>query len=183
MLSAEVAGMDLAARDFSQGRRSMFRNLLIAALIWCACVADLGWATWTELRVAPEFLDLAVVVAYFSCRGRAFVFWSGVAGLLTAIVRAESAPLMILLFCSVGLIANWMQPAELKRATVTSSSFRSLLLLVVLSLGRSAVKQFPSTDFLFLIGIEQIAQLVFTFAVSILFCLAFVWFRRRHVWE
>lgn len=183
MLPADVAGMDLAARDFSQGRRSMFRNLLIAVLIWCACVADLGWSTWTDLRVAPEFLDLAVVVAYFWCRGRDFVFWSGVAGLLTAIVRAEPAPLMVLLFGSVGLIANWMQPAELQRASVMSASFRSLLLLLVLSLGRSAVKQFPSTDFLFSIGIEQIAQFVFTFAVSILFCLAFVWFRRRQVWE
>ncbi len=157
--------------------------LVIAVLMWSACVADLGWTAWTGLRVAPAFLELVVVIACLVCKPRLIVFWGGFAGLLVSVVHAEPIHFCVPLFASVTLVAAWTKPSEMKRPTVASVSIRSLLILIVLVFGRVAVQEFPSTEFLTVVDTELLAQVMLTFLISIAFCLFFTFLKRRTVWE
>ncbi|QDT31623.1 hypothetical protein [Thalassoglobus polymorphus] len=161
----------------------MFLNFVIAVLMWFACVADLGWTAWTDLRIAPAFLDLAVVVVCLFSRPQWIVFWGGVAGLLSSVVHVEPIPLCVVLFTSVTLIAAWTKPSEMKRQTFAATLIRCLLVLIVLKVGRIGIAHFPDTNFLGTIGMEQIAQVALTFLISITVCMLFMFLHRRHAWE
>ncbi len=161
----------------------MFLNLVIAVLLWISCVADFGWSAWVDFRIAPAFLDLAVVVICLFSRPHWIVTWGGVAGLLTSVVHALPIHLCVPLFASVALVAAWMKPPEMKRLTFAATSMRCLLILVALKFGRIGIRHLPETNFLSTIGIEQLAQVAFTFLISIAVCMLFTILNRRQVWE
>lgn len=151
--------------------------------MWFACIADLGWVAWTGLRVAPAFLELAVVIACLVSKPRMIVFWGGFAGLLVSVVHGEPMNLCVPFFASVALVAAWTKTSEMKRPTVTSVSVRSLLILIALVIGRVAVKEFPSTEFIKVVDAELLAQVTLTFLISIAFCLLFTFLQRRTAWD
>lgn len=161
----------------------MLRNFSIAVLVWFACVVDLGWAAWTNLSVAPAALDLVLVVTALFLKPRGILFWAGLAGVFASVVHAQPIHLCLPLYSTVALLAAFSQPSGLKRATLTRTAFRSLSILVMLGLGKAAFEEFPSLGFIESIGLEQLAQVAFSFLISITFCLLFLRLHRRSAWD
>lgn len=160
----------------------MIRNLCLGILIWLACLADLGWSVWTDLRIAPAFLDLAVVAAVLFTKPRLTVFWGGFVGLLVCVIHKESLQTIIPLYATISLLAVLTKPLEHKRATMTATAFRSLLILISLHFGKLWLDKFPSTDFISVITVEHLAQVAFSFLVSVLLCSLFVALNRKTAW-
>lgn len=161
----------------------MLQHLLIIVTLWCACLADLGWDIWTEMRIAPVFLDLAVVAIALLAKPRSIILYGGLAGILSSIVHAVPIILSLPLFATVSLIAAWYKPSELKRLTLAAGCTRSLLILSTLLFGRIALQQFPEIAPAGIFQLEQIARIAFTFVLSLLLCISANLLQRRSIWD
>lgn len=159
----------------------MVRQLFYLALLWGACVAELGWETWTGLRVAPAFLDLAVVIVCLTCRPAAMVGWSGLAGLLFCLLHGLELQGMLILYATVALLTSFWFSSALRRPRLLETAFRSLVILAVLDIGRSLFLQdgwnWPSG----LIG-EHLPRVLASFLVALCFCLVLTARKRRSAW-
>lgn len=161
---------------------TLVHHLLIAILIWFACLAELVWSVWTDLRVCPSFLDLAMVAIALFTQSRWTVFWGGGIGLLVCVLHQQSLSVTIPLYSTVALMSALTKPLEHKRTSLTATAIRSLLILSSLHLGKQSLQTFPEIDFKSAIQIEPVAQVAFSFLLSVLICFLFVIWKRKSAW-
>jgi hypothetical protein len=160
----------------------LIQNICLGILIWLACLVDLGWSVWTDLRIAPAFLDLAVVAAVLFMKPRWTVFWGGFVGLLVSVIHKEALHTIVPLYATISMLAVLTKPMSHKRATLVATALRSLLILISLRFGKLWLDMFPSTDFISAITVEHLAQVAFSFLISVLLCSLFVALNRKTAW-
>jgi hypothetical protein len=127
--------------------RPALRGLAITVAVFSAAVADLALPVWTSgpgflengtkgpSFPAPMFLDGAFILLCQWCGPAGAVFWGGATGVLGDVVRLHPPGTGMMLQATLAWF--WVaQREEAPRIRRTPKLFPSLLLLIILGLGR-----------------------------------------------